>query len=144
MGKAREISGSGLFDELTAAFRAADVDLALAARDADDLTAAGAAEIAVLLIRQAAEKAQERRVFAPPRLDVARVHAEDRPDKRDIGQQAQHRHPLHAPAADGADENQHERSAEQALVQPVGAIAPGHKFPQSVPDFPKHVLSLHL
>ena len=77
MGKAREISGSGLFDELTAALRAADVDLALAARDADDLTAAGAAEIAVLLIRQTAEKTQERRVLTPARFDVARIHAED-------------------------------------------------------------------
>ena len=29
--------------------------------------------------------------------------------------------------------------AEQALVQPVRAIAPGHKSAKSIPDFPKHL-----
>ena len=60
-----------LFDELAAAFRAADIDFALAARNADNLTAAGAAEIAVLLICQTAEKAQESCVFTAAGLNVA-------------------------------------------------------------------------
>ena len=61
------------------------------------------------------------------RLNVARVHPEHRPDERNIGQKTQHGHPLHLPAADRADQEQHKRCAQQALVQPVRAIAPGHK-----------------
>ena len=69
---------SGLNEPL-AAFGTADADLAAAPGDTDGLMAAGAAEVAVVLVLQVGEEIQERGVLPAAGFDVLGVHPEDAP-----------------------------------------------------------------
>ena len=109
---------SGFPDELLAAFGAADIDSALAARNADNLPAARTGEVAVLPVAQAGEEALERGVFPAARFDVARVHPEQRPDQRHICQRIERSHPRREiAAAERAQQDQNYRENQQPFIQ---------------------------
>ena len=91
MGKAREISGSGLFDELTAAFRAADVDLAAIAWDAHGLLAMRAAEIAVVAVGHAEAEILPALILPLTAVDIARKHPKNGEAEQGVHQQREKR-----------------------------------------------------
>ena len=127
-------------DELLAAFGAADIDSALAARNADNLPAARTGEVAVLPVAQAGEEALERGVFPAARFDVARVRPEQRPDQRHVRQRTKCGHPRRKVAApESAHEHQHNRKNEQPFVKGICSVASVHEPPQRIAQLLKHV-----
>ena len=131
---------SGFFDELLAAFGAADIDAPFSARDTDDLTAARTGEIPVLPVAEPCEKALEGSVFPAARFNVARVDPEHRPDQRHVRQRTECGHPRRKVAApESAHEHQHNRKNEQPFVKGICSVASVHEPPQRVAKLLKHV-----
>ena len=75
--------------------------------------------IAVVTVLQLCQHTLERRIFAPPRLDIPRIHPEQRPDQRHIGHRAQHRQN----GAARAPADQAERILKNDMTQAVPNLA---------------------
>ena len=128
---------SGLNEPL-AAVGTADADLAAAPGDTDGLMAAGAAEVAVVLVLQVGEEIQERGVLPAAGFDVLGVHPEDAPQQRDIGHQTAPGGQGELAAQEAADEHQHDARTQQIRIEFIRAVAADHKIPEPVSDSAKH------
>ena len=118
-------------DKPLLALGAGNGDFALAAGNADDLSALGAVKVPMLPILQTVKKLEEFAVLLIALVGIAGEAAIQRPDHQSVGNAGQQQIQLDR-IHKRTDKACHKTGGQNGHIQFIGSVAAGHKLTQSI------------